>query len=157
PSSVSAPNRTVALASSSPAGAFYADAACGAGTITTVTIAAGTNSATAYYRDTKVGTPAITLTEATLGSATQNQTITPAPVAKLASSPAAQTATAGPCSAIPPVQSRDGFDNPSNAAAAIAVSLTSSSSGGTFYSNPACTAAVTSISIGAGSQTASLY
>src|SRR6185436_18161017 len=116
-----APGKTVTLASSSTAGTFYADAACAGAAINGVSIAGGTSSSTVYYRDTRVGTPSITLTEAALGSASQTETITPAAVAKLAFLTPAQTVTAGTCSAVTTVQSRDSFDNPSDAAAAISV------------------------------------
>ncbi|HVE86254.1 MAG TPA: PKD domain-containing protein, partial [Myxococcales bacterium] len=115
------------------------------------------SSATAYDRDTKVGSPTVTATEPSLGSATQVETITPAPVAKLAFRTPAQTVTAGACSAVATVESRDAFDNPSDAAAAIAVGLASSSGGGTFYSDAACATSVTAISIAAGGRTAGFY
>ncbi|HYV47866.1 MAG TPA: PKD domain-containing protein, partial [Myxococcaceae bacterium] len=152
-----ATSKAVALASSSPAGTFYADSACALAPISGVTIAGGSSSATAYYRDTQVGSPAVTVTAATLGSASQTQTVTPAPAAKLAFVTASQTVTAGTCSAIATVQSRDQFGNPSDASAAIPVALASSSTGGTFYSDSGCTASVTGVTIGAGSRTASFY
>jgi len=157
PAALPAPGKTVTLASSSTAGTFYANAACSGAAINGVSIAGGTSSSTVYYRDTRVGTPSITLTEAALGSASQTETITPAAVAKLAFLTPAQTVTAGTCSAVTTVQSRDSFDNPSDAAAAISVGLTSSSTGGRFYSDSGCTNAVTSVSIASGTRTASFY
>ena len=57
PSNV-APATTVFLVADSSTGIFYSDSACTT-TITSTTIAAGSNSASFFYKDTTVGTPTI--------------------------------------------------------------------------------------------------
>ena len=71
----------VNLVSTSTTGKF--DTAAGGsfgGSITKVVIAAGSNSASFYYKDTKSGTPTITASSANLTNATQQQTVVPAAI-----------------------------------------------------------------------------
>ena len=69
-------NTTINLMSSSASGTFYSDAA-GLKPITLVTITAGANSASFYYKDTPAGSPTITVAEApSQGWTAANQTQT---------------------------------------------------------------------------------
>ena len=62
---------------SSNSGGTYEFAATSGGTsVTSVTLPANTQSVTAYYGDSKVGTPTITVSSTGLSSATQGETIT---------------------------------------------------------------------------------
>jgi hypothetical protein len=68
-------NTIINLSSSSMNGRFYSDAG-GTNRITSVTISSGTNSASFYYKDTRVGTPTITAAKSGWYSATQREKIT---------------------------------------------------------------------------------
>jgi hypothetical protein len=86
---------TVSLQSSSPGGVFGATS--GGPSLTSVTIPAGSPSATFYYGDTQAGAPVITATPQAAGvtAATQSETITPAGPASITLSPASATVDAG--------------------------------------------------------------
>jgi hypothetical protein len=102
--------QTVSLVSTS-AGAKFAATSGGAG-ITSITIPAGSSSASFYYGDTKSGTPLITASATAMSSGSQSETITAGAAAKLAFSPTTPgPGTAG--SAIPSVlvQVQDSFGN----------------------------------------------
>src|SRR5439155_16119623 len=68
-----------------------------------------------------------------------------------------QTLGAGACSAITTLQSRDNFNNASPVASATSVALSSSSTGGSFYSDATCTTAIASATIAAASSSVSFY
>jgi len=104
---------TLALASSSSGGTFYSDSTCTTA-ITATSIATTTNLATFFYKDTKAGSPAITVTGSGAFSATvtQTETVNLAAASKLAFSQQPSTTTAG--QAIAPavtVQVQDQFGN----------------------------------------------
>jgi hypothetical protein len=86
---------TVSLQSSSPGGVFGATS--GGPSLTSVTIPAGSPSATFYYGDTQAGAPVITATPQAAGvtAASQSETITPAGPASITLSPASATVDAG--------------------------------------------------------------
>ena len=68
---------TLNLSSSSTTGVFYSDASC-ASPVTSVSIAAGSATATVYYKDTATGAPSLTIADpssAGLGSATEAATV----------------------------------------------------------------------------------
>jgi len=147
---------TVGLATTSGGGAFYSDAGCTTNAAS-VSIASGTSVASFYYRDTAAGTPTLTASANGLTSDTQTEDVDAAAASRLAFTTAPQSVTAGLCSAVLTVQSRDTYNNPSAVSAATAVTLTSTSSGGGFYSNGDCTSAVTSASINATTDSTSFY
>jgi hypothetical protein len=146
----------VSLSTTSTGGAFYSDAGCTTA-ITSVTIPGGSNSASFYYKDTKAGAPTITASATGLTSATQTETVNAAAPSKLVFTTLAQTLTAGVCSATITVQTQDTFGNPSSVAAATAVSLSTTSTGGAFYSDAGCTTAITFVTVATGANTASFY
>jgi hypothetical protein len=75
---------TVYLASTSTAGRFDTSASGSFnGTITSVIIPSGSNSASFYYRDTAMGTPTITAFSAGLAEGTQQETVVPGAPARL--------------------------------------------------------------------------
>lgn len=120
---------TVNLASDSTGTRIFAATSGGTG-VTSVTIPAGSSGATFFYGDTRAGTPTITVSGA-LASATQNQTITAGVATKFAITSAAIaagaadiTASLGPLT----VQRQDQFSNPVTGSA-VAVTLTSNSTG----------------------------
>jgi trimeric autotransporter adhesin len=129
-------NTQIALSSSSSADAFYSDSACTI-SVPGVTIAGGTNSVTFYYEDTKAGAPTITATSL-LTSPAQQETVNPAAPSKLAIGTAPFAVIAGQCSGTVTVSSEDQFGNISNVPAEIQADLSTTSTGGKFYSDAAC-------------------
>src|SRR5207245_963545 len=65
---------SVSLSSSSPGGTFYANSVCGIASAS-ATVAAGTNTTTFYYGDTRAGTPTLTAAATGFTSGTQVETI----------------------------------------------------------------------------------
>jgi len=132
------------------------------GSITSITIPAGSSSASFYYKDTSVGTPTITAAESPSQGwtdATQTETVTAAPIAQLVFTTPPQTIPAGVASAIMTIQTRDAANNPSNVASNTTINLTSTSGNGRFDTSPTgpFNGSITSITIPAGSSSASFY
>jgi hypothetical protein len=154
-----ASTETLALSTNSTGGAFYSNASCTT-TITSTTIATSATGANFFYKDTKTGSPTITVTGtgAFATTITQGETITAGTANKLAFTTSAQTLSAGACSAAITVQSQDASGNPANPASVEAVALSSNSPGGTFYNDAACsTAAITNTSIPTSVNTATFF
>src|SRR5205823_494376 len=92
-------------------------------TITTVTIASGSSTASFLYKDTVAGSPTIaaddqsppTGTDTGLTRATQTETVNAAGAAKFVYTTGPQTLTAGVNSRTITVQLQDAFSNPVNA------------------------------------------
>ncbi len=82
---------TVTLASTSN-GAIFSLTQNGSTPVTTVTIPAGSSTATFYYGDTKAGSPRITASSGALTAATQNETISAGPLSQLVLSTPSPTA-----------------------------------------------------------------
>jgi hypothetical protein len=152
---------TVSLASDGT-GAFFSDNACGTAA-TSVGIASGNNSATFYYKATAKGdgTHQLTASATGLTSANQTQTIEFAPANKLIFTSAAFGTTTHPvvvgqCSpqVTAQTQNADGAMNP---ASSVTVALTSTSTGGSFYSDAGCSSAITSVTIPTSGNSANLY
>ena len=129
----------------------------GGPTVISVTIPSGSSSATFYYGDTMAGTPTITASASGLTSGTQQETILAgaAKTLKFTSPPvsgaAATTATLGQIT----VEEVDAFGNVSTAAETVG--LATSSTGTSEFATSLNGVAVTSVSIPAGSSTASFY
>jgi tartrate-resistant acid phosphatase type 5 len=144
--------QVVGLATTSAAGTFRNAADTTA--ITGVTVAAGTSTASFRYRDTAAGTPTLTASAAGLASATQAETVNPGAASRFVFTTAAQALTAGVSSGVMTVQLQDAYGNAVSAAAAQAVSLATTSAGGTFR-DAADTTAITGVTVAAGTSTAS--
>ena len=142
------------LNTSSSGGAFFSDSAC-ASSVNSATLAPGTNTASFFYRDTKAGSATITASNTRLMPATQAETVNSAAPAELAFTTAALTTKTGICSAGISVQTLDPFGNPTTAGANV--SLSTSSSGGTAYSDATCSTATSSIKIHPGTSSASFF
>ena len=148
--------QTVTLASSSAGTKLFA-ATSGATSTSTVSIAAGSSSATFYYGDTLAGTPTITASGLTT-SGTQVETVTAGSPSKYAftstavSGAASATATLGPIT----VQEQDALNNPTTTAQSVTLA---SSSAGTklFAAASGGSTAITTVSIPAGSSSATFY
>jgi hypothetical protein len=149
-------NTTVNLVSTSGTGRFAAFS--GGASVTNVALRAGNSSVTAYYGDTTIGTPTITASGGTgVSAATQQETITAAPPAKLVfitgtvSGTASNSATMGAIT----VEEQDAFGNVTTAAETV--NLTSNSAGIHEFAATSGGTAITSINIAAGSSTATFY
>ena len=97
-----------------------------------LSIPAGANSVSFQYTDTSAGTPVLTVATAGLGPATRQLTVTPAAAQQLAFTSAPQTLTAGVASGTITVKLEDVFGNVANAANALTITLSTTSSTGTF-------------------------
>ncbi len=148
----------VGLAAAPAAGVtFYSDAACTAA-ITDVTVAAGAQTGSFYFRATSSGAVTVTLSAASFTPASQAQTVTAAPPDRIAFLTAAQSVTVGACSSGVTLQSRDASGNASAVAGATAIALTAAPAAGlTFYSNATCTTALTSVTLAAASSSVGFY
>src|SRR5205823_2233866 len=108
-------------------------------------------------KDTKAGGPTLNATGGGLTPGNQLQTVNPGAPTVLGFASAAQTVQVGVCSSLATVQTRDGFGNASTVAAATTVNFASSSPLGTFYSDAACTNAVSAMAVAAGASSTGLY
>jgi hypothetical protein len=88
-------DQTVTLATTSPYGAFSTSAAGPWSSTLSVTIAAGSSSASFYYTDTAAGQPVLSAGLAGQPAVTQTETVTPAAAARITVSPAASTVVYG--------------------------------------------------------------
>ncbi|MBL8953864.1 MAG: right-handed parallel beta-helix repeat-containing protein, partial [Myxococcaceae bacterium] len=147
---------TVGLTAMPSAGfTFYTDAACTTAA-TSVALGAGAAQASFYFIGTMAAAETLTATSAGLMPATQGATVTAAAApTQLVFTTPARTVTAGACSQGLTVQSRDSFNNPRTVAASTAVAL--AGAGATFYSDAACTMAVTQVNIAAAADSATFY
>ena len=136
---------------------FYGDPACG-NSLAAISIAAGGNSTSLYFKGTAAGTPSLTASASGLSQASQVEAITGGSPTQLAFTTLPQTVSAGACSSSVTIQSLDAFGNPVSVVASTSVSLSVSSSATLgFYSDAACAVSTTSVTIGAGTKWAVFY
>ncbi|HVE86255.1 MAG TPA: PKD domain-containing protein [Myxococcales bacterium] len=145
---------TVSLSSNPSGAAFFSDSACSS-SASSVTIAAGTNSANLFFRDTRAGTLTLTGSASGFVNASQAETVSPGPPSKLAFITLAQSVVAGACSATVTVQVQDSFSNPSPLGAASTLNLSSAPANVSFFDVPTCGTAVTSLPMAAGTSSRS--
>lgn len=79
------------------------------------------------------------------------------PPSKLVFTTPPHTLGAGWCSSLTIIQSQDAAGNPADVASATTVALTTTSSGGTFHWDAACSVTITSVTIPANANTANFY
>ncbi len=145
---------TVSLSTTSPDGSFSTTPS--SPSVTSIEIAEGSSSASFYYGDTEAGTPTITLASGDYSSATQTEAITD-PTLVITSSPVSGASSSTPDLGPITVQLQDGLDDPIDApAGGVTVTLSSTSSGGSFSTTPSGSAS-TSVVIPEGSSSASFY
>src|SRR5207237_335272 len=125
---------------------FYSDPACGTA-VASITIGAGASTGSFYFKGATTGSFAVTAASAGLTSATQVETINPAAASVLVFTTAAQTLAAGACSAIVTVQRRDQFGNAVTSGATTVNLSVAPVAGLTFYADPACGTAASSLTI----------
>ncbi|MCC7440607.1 MAG: hypothetical protein IT285_03175 [Bdellovibrionales bacterium] len=139
----------VALAPGEGGGSFFAVSGCSS-PVAGITLAAGTSMRTLYFKQTAVSAPVtLTATAADLDPGNLEISVTngTATILELVSS-GGNTFDSRACIPLT-VRTRDASGNVVSVSTATGVSL-SSSGGGAFYSNSACTSAVSSASISAG-------
>jgi hypothetical protein len=147
-------SNTTATLTSTSVTTFYSDSGCTTA-VTSVTLAAGTNTANFYFRDNTAGNPVLTATPPVLAPGSQTQTITPANAFALVFSNNPITVVAGVCSTAATLQVRDGFGNDTTVGSNTVVSLSSPVL--TFFTDSGCTASTTSVTIASGSGLQNLY
>jgi hypothetical protein len=151
---------TVNLSLDLPTGVtLYEGAGCVGAGVAAVVIPGGTSAATLSFRSTAEG--AFTLTAHATGMTTpdpaQLETIEDAPASALEFVTPAQTVKAGDCAAVT-VRSLDAWGNPSDVVAPTAVALEAAPAGGVlFFSDAACSTAITETAFAAGAGTADFY
>ena len=144
----------VLLSSSSTSGKFYSNAA-GTTQIYRINIANGASNASFYYRDTRGGTP--TLRASLTGWTPANTTFTINPNQFVFTAGENQTLNSGQVSSLITVQRQTSNGTPITSPALYNVLLSSTSTGGKFYSNAAGTILINHIDIANGASTASFY
>ena len=144
---------TVNLSTSNTGTGLFKDNATGQTTITSVSIASGSSTASFKYVDTLASTPTLTAAATGLTSATQMETVIAATVSKLAFTTTPQTLTAGVVSGAITVQEQDQYGNVTTAAETVNLS-TSNTSTGLFKDNATGSTTIASVTISAGSSTA---
>ena len=117
---------TVGLSSTSTGVAVFSPTSGGA-TTSTISIPAGSSSASFYYGDTMAGTPTITASGA-LVSGSQTETITPGPAAQVTITPNPSTATASSTTNVAlGLQLQDQFGNNTTSSGTTTLALSSPS------------------------------
>ncbi len=155
PAAVSS-NTSVVLTTTSTTQSFSPTGAC-ASSVGNVTLATGTDTVAAYFRDTVTGPIVLTVMATGLTLASQPQTIRAAAPSALAIATTAPRGVAGACLGPITGQSRDGFGNAAVVLSATALALRTTSTRGIYYSNATCTAAITQSTIAAGSSATTFY
>jgi hypothetical protein len=115
---------TVSLSTTSAAGSFAPPAP--------LTIPVGSSTVSFHYTDTSAGTPVLTAAAGSLASATQQEAVTTAAASRLAFTTAPQTLTAGIASGTITVALEDAFGNHVDAGSDVTLTLSSTSTKGTF-------------------------
>jgi acid phosphatase len=147
---------SVALSTTSSSGAVYSDASCATATAS-VTISRGTSTVSFFYRDTAIGSPTITASATGFTGATQTESIVaPGPV-KLVFTTPSQTLATSVCSSTMTVQSQNSAGIPTNVVANTVASLSTNSSGGTFYTDSICTTAIAAVTIATSTDSVAFY
>ena len=148
---------TVALSSTSTGTNEFAAGSNGTPIITSVTIPAGSSSASFYYGDTKAGTPTLTATASGLVSGTQSETITPTTATKLVITSNPLSAASGTAATAPfTVTLEDTFGNATTKTSATTVNLTSTSTGAKFATT-SNGSGVTSVNLPANTSSVTAY
>ena len=135
------PGITLNLSSSTPTGKFFSDAAC-MNQVTSVSIASGASTASFFYADSTIGSPVITVASSGLTSVSQTETIT-----GLRFGTGAFSVQVNTCSSAITLQSAGQSGGPTSLTQATTINLSSTSMGGKFYTDAACTTLITSTTI----------
>ncbi|HST14374.1 MAG TPA: hypothetical protein VLJ44_05930 [Gaiellaceae bacterium] len=148
----------VDLSSTSGGGLFATTS--GGPSVTTVTIPAGQSSTTFYYGDTVAGSPTIRAHNASIAAdGTQVETISAAAAAALEFTTAPLSGASSSTANLGPITLRrvDAFGNPATSGGALAVSLSSNTTGTARFSLSSGGATTSTVTIAAGASSASFY
>jgi hypothetical protein len=158
-----AEDTNVALSHNGTGVTFHTASDCAGAGVSAVTVSSGQPEVTFYFRATSAQSFTLTATASGLPNptATQTETITVgAPYQlRITAGPTSHSADAN-CSALLTVQLQDQGGTPTNATENTTVTLTSNASptsNFTFFSDSACTAAVTSVQITSGTNSRNFY
>lgn len=137
---------------------FYSDASCTA-TISSLPIAIGVSTVTAYMRKTSVGTSTLTASSVGMASGQGAITISVAPALRVIFNPAATSPYAASTCQAYTLQTRDALNNNVSAVTTDTTVNLSGVSDGSFYSNATCTAGneITSTIITSGTSSRVVY
>ena len=145
---------TVTLGGAGTGGAYYSDASCTASS-TSLVIASGQPSGMAYYKQTQPGSIMLVAASTGLTSSTLPVTVTSAPITALTLTGLATILTTD-CSPYS-VNGKDSSGSATLATTALAVTLSGAGTSGAFYSDAACSAAITSTNIAIGASAQTIY
>lgn len=136
---------------------FFSDSSCTTAT-TSLSIAVGDSQASASFSTAQAGHPVLRVSGDRLPSVSQTQTVNPGPPSSLGFSTPARTVKAAGCSAAVTVASLDAFGNPSPVGSDLALAVSATPAAGVaFYADAACSTALGSTSIVAGTAGATFY
>jgi hypothetical protein len=149
----------VTLSSTSAAGSFGLDPA-GPWTAFGITVYAGADNSSFYYRDTAAGSYVLTMYEISglnWEDDTQGITITSAPISQLVFITSPQTITAGAGSGVITVQARDEYENPSAAESDTSIEVLTTSAQGGFSAVSSGPWNITLVTLPANNSSVSFY
>ena len=143
---------------SNSAGSHSFAATSGGVAVTSVTLPSGSSSVTAFYSDTKVGTPTITASATGPSPVVQQETITAGAGTQLniTSNPFSGSASSSAINAFT-VTLQDAFGNPATKTTATTVNLTSNSAGTHLFAATSGGAGVTSVSLPANTSSVTAF
>jgi hypothetical protein len=149
---------SVALSGAPSAGlGFYADAAC-TRAISAVEVPSGASAASFFFAGSQAGAVVVSAAPSGLAGDAQTEEIRGAAAALLAFKSAPQTLTAGACSAVAPLEIRDGFGNPTTAPGGTTISLAAAPAAGfSFFRDAACMVPAPALPVPAGGSGATLF
>ena len=148
----------VQLTATPAAGFGFFDATGCASSSSTVTIAAGSTTASFALRGTLAGTVQITASASGLTAASQNEVILPGGAGQLVYTTASQSVPADSCSGAVGLQVQDVAGNPAPVSADTLVSLVATPAGGfSLYSDAACSVSASGLTIATGSSTGAFF
>ncbi len=153
---VSSSAQTLAFSSTSTGGAFYASAS-GNQSIASIVVPIGQSAGSAYYTDTKAGTPTLTVDDVALASRpVQNETITAGPAAKVTIDSPALAISAGSMGGMT-AELVDQYGNPTTSSSSQTINLATTSTAGTFYTGQSGAPPTTTVVIVAGQTSVSFF
>ena len=149
--------QTISLTTTSAGGSFFATP-LSTTSLTSVVFATGQSTISFYYFDTAAGTPALAAVDAAFSSApaAQQETVTPAPTSQVAFTSAPLVLTAGTRGEVT-ISLEDQFGNPTGSESPETISLSSTSSAGSFFATQTSTTSLTSLNLAADQSTVSFY
>lgn len=137
---------------------FYFSATCTGAPTSSGALLAGSSRLTVYFRGTAAQSVRLAAAAPGLTSATQDNTVSPAPPSIVAVLTPSQTLPAGGCSSRVDLAARDAYGNLSPFPAQTAVALGGGDgSGFLFFSNAGCTSQIPQVAFAAGASSTSFY